>query len=452
VNHVIYTGEWLEWLEHGAGEDDAEGAAAAAGGAEGGPASRGLVERKGRPGEWLDPRMDHASRSLARWAEALRAALCVALNCLDAEERERVTRGLGFKLVSELTVFPDWDTVTWDQFATAALYDTVGKGFFWLGASVEQRGGPTLVLRLRQVTGFAAKDFQENDATCPVCFESDAAKNVTLMPCEHIVCAACAKKLAMCPCCREPIVSSAPVERALGALKTLQAATGFDAELFLFALFGLEKASLALRGLSRGAAAAPLWRDARAPAGLRGCALVALEFETRRGGADVVSTYTGEVEEMRRINNGRAICDKERGLANWCAFESFSSRGGADGGRADGVASADGGASTDGGGAAAAADGAGAAGGERGDVLYMCSAFGCGKHEARRGEFARCSRCRRAVYCGRECQLKAHKAGHKLLCERLSRDAPLRAPVAPALAFDPARTTARADEFGADTE
>jgi len=42
---------------------------------------------------------------------------------------------------------------------------------------------------------------------------------------------------------------------------------------------------------------------------------------------------------------------------------------------------------------------------------------GCGKLERRPGEFSQCSRCKKTKYCGKDCQTKHWKAGHKKECK-----------------------------------
>ena len=64
-----------------------------------------------------------------------------------------------------------------------------------------------------------------------------------------------------------------------------------------------------------------------------------------------------------------------------------------------------------------------------GAVVQTCSGFGCGKRESRPHEFERCGRCRRAVYCSRECQRKNWKAFHKGVCSRFVEIAPLARPL-----------------------
>ncbi|GAQ85220.1 hypothetical protein KFL_002240210 [Klebsormidium nitens] len=46
---------------------------------------------------------------------------------------------------------------------------------------------------------------------------------------------------------------------------------------------------------------------------------------------------------------------------------------------------------------------------------------GCEKVETKRGEFRKCAACQNAVYCGRECQKSAWKAGHKDVCKGAKR-------------------------------
>jgi len=53
-------------------------------------------------------------------------------------------------------------------------------------------------------------------------------------------------------------------------------------------------------------------------------------------------------------------------------------------------------------------------------VLLACGRAGCGRREARAREFARCSRCRRIVYCSRACQMESHRAGHRAICAVLA--------------------------------
>ncbi|GAQ82370.1 hypothetical protein KFL_001090185 [Klebsormidium nitens] len=47
-----------------------------------------------------------------------------------------------------------------------------------------------------------------------------------------------------------------------------------------------------------------------------------------------------------------------------------------------------------------------------------CSGPGCDEAETRPGEFQMCGGCRLAVYCGKDCQRRAWKAGHKETCQK----------------------------------
>src|SRR5882762_8184482 len=51
-------------------------------------------------------------------------------------------------------------------------------------------------------------------------------------------------------------------------------------------------------------------------------------------------------------------------------------------------------------------------------VLKLCVFFAvlCGRWESYPREFAKCRRCRKAKYCGKECQSTAWSEGHRFWC------------------------------------
>jgi hypothetical protein len=48
--------------------------------------------------------------------------------------------------------------------------------------------------------------------------------------------------------------------------------------------------------------------------------------------------------------------------------------------------------------------------------IQVCS--GCDKQHVNNTKLQRCSRCKLAVYCGKECQLKHWRSGHKSICKK----------------------------------
>lgn len=50
-------------------------------------------------------------------------------------------------------------------------------------------------------------------------------------------------------------------------------------------------------------------------------------------------------------------------------------------------------------------------------LLHQCAHSGCGRWEETKGEFQRCSGCRGAAYCSRECQKAAWQRGHRAACK-----------------------------------
>ncbi|KIM26451.1 hypothetical protein M408DRAFT_33922, partial [Serendipita vermifera MAFF 305830] len=48
--------------------------------------------------------------------------------------------------------------------------------------------------------------------------------------------------------------------------------------------------------------------------------------------------------------------------------------------------------------------------------IRQCANMTCGKWERTPREFAKCRRCRKAKYCGKECQSKAWSMGHRYWC------------------------------------
>ncbi|KAK8816076.1 MYND-type zinc finger protein [Blastocystis sp. ATCC 50177/Nand II] len=50
------------------------------------------------------------------------------------------------------------------------------------------------------------------------------------------------------------------------------------------------------------------------------------------------------------------------------------------------------------------------------NAVRTCSNPNCGNTESKPGEFKKCSRCKTACYCSKECQLEHWKNGHKKEC------------------------------------
>ena len=155
-------------------------------------------------------------------------------------------------------------------------------------------------------------------------------------------------------------------------------------------MMGCDKAARLADARAR-AAGAPIRAPGGAPDRLGECVLVALEFE-QRDGAELIAV-TGEVAYIANFED-KVGYDRDAKAAElspllWEGNLQLP-------------------------------DGA---------VVQTCSGFGCGKRESRPHEFERCGRCRRAVYCSRECQRKNWKAFHKGVCSRFVEIAPLARPL-----------------------
>ncbi|KZT58131.1 MYND domain-containing protein, partial [Calocera cornea HHB12733] len=48
--------------------------------------------------------------------------------------------------------------------------------------------------------------------------------------------------------------------------------------------------------------------------------------------------------------------------------------------------------------------------------IRQCANMSCGRWEEFPREFAKCRRCRKAKYCGKECQSRAWAEGHRFWC------------------------------------
>ncbi|KAF8311715.1 MYND domain-containing protein, partial [Clavulina sp. PMI_390] len=50
--------------------------------------------------------------------------------------------------------------------------------------------------------------------------------------------------------------------------------------------------------------------------------------------------------------------------------------------------------------------------------IRQCASMTCGRWEQFPREFAKCRRCRKAKYCGKECQSRAWAEGHRFWCNQ----------------------------------
>ena len=310
--------------------------------------------------------------ALLRWAHGLLGPLACAFEAISAallQEIKTTIEGVaprpGYATAEPIVPPPSaWDRgAPFETIALRALFQGIGKGVFPLEfAPTTIKGVAAFRVALVRCGGtrWAPETLSEmRTDDCAVCLESQTNSDMrTLRPCGHAVCKRCATRLHECPICRSAIAS---VETAsYGDIEHRIPDEGkkqmFEMMADLMTHGGAAEIVRAARRRSATASGWPAIEDAR---------LIELAIEGPNGLTHRIIADLDTIDEANRGNS-----------------KSVPVRASAVSGRA------------------------------------MCCMVACGKTEGDATSFSRCSRCKLAVYCSKECQRK-HWSMHKLACGRL---------------------------------
>ena len=310
--------------------------------------------------------------ALLKWAHGLLGPLACAFEGVSAallhelkSALEGAAPGPGRARAEPIVPPPSaWDRgAPFEIVALRALYQAFGKGIFPIDfAPTTIRGVAAFRVTLVRCGGtrWAPGSFSEmRNEDCSICLESQTNGDLrSFRPCGHAVCKRCATRLKECPICRSPIASVETVD--YGDLEH-QISDWSKKQIYELVadLMAHGGALEIVRAARRRSAAAPGW-----PA-IEDAVLVELAIEGPNGLAHRIIADLTTIDEAN-AGNTKSVPIKASTAS----------------GRA------------------------------------MCCMETCSKTEGDATSFARCSRCKLAVYCSKECQ-RQHWSRHKLACGRL---------------------------------